>query len=181
MRLVGVLLSAALVCAAQMAAPGTATVQTPAPAPPQFERAAVGSLEMQFEDSVKRLDVNDPIQLAGACTGVYVNGYGMVFTLPVILANTPAISPFHMKITPEEAASVHKHKLAHVPVLKKALNEMLLSAFKGLPKLPPADKVALGVRVFYQSWEDRTGLPALIVISADRASALAGNIQVDEQ
>ncbi len=135
---------------------------------------------MQFEDTIKRLDVNDPIQ-PNACAGIYVNGYGMVFTLPLILASTPAISPFHMKITPAEVVSTHTRKLAHLPTLKTTMKQMLVDAFKGLPKLPPNEKIALGVRVFYQYWEDRTGLPALIVVSADRASALAGNIQVDEQ
>jgi hypothetical protein len=181
------LLAGALVCAAQIVPPPAPPIQTPAPAtapvpaPPQFDRVATGSLESQFEARVNRLDVNDPIQMMGACTGVYVNGYGMVFTLPVVLATTPTISPFHMTITKDEKAGVHKRKVAHLPGFRKALQEMLVSAFSGLPKLLPTDKIALGVRMFYLDWEDRSGLPSLIVVSADRASALAGNIQVDEQ
>jgi hypothetical protein len=187
MKAAGILLAAALGCAAQIVPPPAPPIQTPAPAavpapaPPQFDRVATGSLESQFETRVSRLDVNDPIQLMGACTGVYVNGYGMVFTLPVVLANPPTISPFHMTITKDEKTGVHKRKVTHLPVLRKALQEMLVSAFSGLPKLLPTDKIALGVRLFYLDWEDRSGLPSLIVLSADRASALAGNIQVDEQ
>jgi hypothetical protein len=181
MKLAGILLAAALVCAAQIGTPAAAPPIQPLPTVPPFDRVAIGTLETQFESRIDKLDLNDPVQKMGACSGVYVPGYGMVFTLPVVLATTPAISPFHMKITPQEVASVHKRKLAHVPALKTALTEMLINAYKAMPNLPASDKVAVGVRVFYLDWEDKSGLPSLIVVSADRASALAGNIQVDER
>jgi hypothetical protein len=188
MKIAGMLLAGALVCAAQL--PNMAPVQTPpvqtpaaapAPAPPPFDRVAVGTLEMGFEQRLGSLDVNDSFQVQGACTGVYVNGFGMVFTMPVVLAATPVANPFRGALTSQEKAGVHKRKLEHLPLLKKAMKEMLVTAFNGLPKLLPTDKVALGVRAFYLDWEDKSGLPAQIVVSADRASALAGNIQVDEQ
>jgi len=193
MKLAGILLaSLALVCAGQaprsqnVTQPGgfqgqMAVVQTPTPAAPQFDRVAVGTLEGDIEHRVTALDVNDSFQLMGACTGVHVDGYGMVFTLPIALATTPAASPFRGPLTKDEMAGVHKRKLAHLPVLRKAMREMLVNAFNALPKLPPNEKIALGVRVFYLAWEDRTQLPVEIVYSADRASALAGNIQTDEQ
>jgi hypothetical protein len=174
-----VLLAAALACAAQTAPPAAAPAQPQAA--PAFDRVAIGSLESQFETRVNQLDVNDPVQMMGACAGVYVPGYGMVFTLPVVLATTPSVSPFHMTITVTDKTGVHNRKLAHLPIFRKALKEMLAGAFAALPKLPANEKIALGVRVFYLDWEDRTGLPSLIVLSADRASAQTGNIQMDEQ
>lgn len=183
MKLAGLMFAAALACAAQVASPPPfqtlAPVQTPAPAAasaaPQFDRVAVGTLEMSFE---KRIE---PFQLMGTCAGVYVNGYGMVFTIPIALAVTPTANPFRGAVTKQEASDVHKLKLERLPVLRKTLKEMLASAFNGLPKLPAGDKIALGIRVFYLEWEDKSGLPSLIVVSADRASALAGNFQTDEQ
>lgn len=189
MKIVGMMLAGALACAAQL--PNVTPLQTPpavqmpaaapAPAPFQFDRAAIGSMEMGFEHRLGSLDVNDPIQVQGACTGVYVNGFGMVFTMPVVLAATPVANPFRGALSAQEKAGVHKRKVEHLPLLRKAMKEMLVSAFNGLPKLLPTDKIALGVRVFYLDWEDKSGLPAQIVMSADRASALAGNFQTEEQ
>ncbi len=191
MKLAGVLLAAALLCAAQIPIQNQPRIEmptapppvqlTPSPAPPPFDRVAVGSMEEQLENRIKKVDLNDPVQLMGACAGVYVPGYGMVFTLPVVLATTPTLSPFHVIITKSDVENVHKRKLAHVPLLKKALAEMLVNAYKGTSNLPAGDKIALAVRVFYLDWEDKSELPSLIVVSADRTAALAGNVQVDER
>jgi hypothetical protein len=47
--------------------------------------------------------------------------------------------------------------------------------------LPPNEKVVVAVRLFYMDWEDKNGLPNQIVMTADRASAVAGKIETDEQ
>jgi hypothetical protein len=68
-----------------------------------------------------------------------------------------------------------------VPVLRKAMTEMLQTAAGTLNTIPAGDKLVLSVRLLYYPWEDTTGLPRQIVMKADRQGALAGKIQTEEQ
>ena len=163
----------AMACAAQ---------EPPRPAPPKrFELAGVAKMESAFELKLENLDQADPFDRLGACSGVYLSGYGLVFTTPLSLAHAPEFGPFTSGYTPQKAEVVHNRKLAHLPALRTAMREMLMDAAKAFTALPPNEKLVVAVRLFYMNYEDRTGLPGQIVMTADRASAIAGNIQVDER
>jgi hypothetical protein len=155
--------------------PATATVVKP------HDPSVVAKIESAFEQKLRGLDAADPFVALGACSGVYLNGYGLVFTTGVSLASAPTFGPFTGGYTKEKADAVHKRKLAHLPALKKAMSEMLTGAAKSLTAFPPDEKFVVAVRLFYLDYEDRTGLPTQIVMTADRASALAGIIQTEEQ
>jgi hypothetical protein len=159
--------------------PVAMTAQTAASGKADF--AGVAKLESAFEQRLKNLGSNDPVDQLGACSGVYLNGYGLVFTTPLSLVAAPVFGPFTGGFTVQKADGVHKRKLAQLPFLRKAMSDMLVQAAKASPALPPEEKVVVAVRLVYLDWEDKTGLPNQIVMSADRASALAGAIHTDEQ
>ena len=50
-----------------------------------------------------------------------------------------------------------------------------------LIQIPDNQQIVLAVRLDYLRWEDTMGLPGLIVMRADRRSALADNITEDLQ
>ena len=143
--------------------------------------AGVAKLESAFEQRLKSLDPNDPVDQLGACSGVYLSGYGLVFTTPLSLVAAPVFGPFTGGFTPQKADAVHKRKLAQLPALRKAMSELLVQAAKASATLPPEEKVVVAVRLVYLNYEDKTGLPNQIVMSADRAAALSGAIHTDEQ
>jgi hypothetical protein len=147
----------------------------------RIELNGVAQVESGFEQRLKGLDPIDPFDRLGACSGVYVSGYGLVFTTAVSLVGAPVFGPFTGGFTKEKADAVHKRMLAHLPALRKAMSEMLTGAAKSLNSLPPNEKVVVAVRLFYMDWEDKNGLPNQIVMTADRASAVAGKIETDEQ
>ena len=158
----------------------TAPIQ-PAPAAKRMDLSGVAKIESSFEQKLLDLDPSDRFDRLGACSGVYLSGYGLVFTIPLSLVAPPTFGPFTGGYTPEKAAALHKRKLAHLPALKKGLIEMLTQAAKASSGLPPNEKVVVAARLFYLDYEDKTGLPNQIVVTADPASALVGNIQVEEQ
>ena len=53
---------------------------------------------------------------------------------------------------------------------------MKVSAITLVP-LPDDQKIVFAVRVRYQRWEDTSGLPAQIVMTADKKSATQGDIK----
>jgi hypothetical protein len=143
--------------------------------------AGVAKIETVLEQRLKSLNPSDPIDLLGACSGVYLDGYGLVFTAPISLVIEQTFSPFNGGYTPQKAEAIHKRKLAQLPLLTKAANDMLVQAAKAATELPPDEKIALAIRFFYLDYEDTKGLPREIVVSADRASALAGRVLQEER
>ncbi len=177
-------LAAPLLCAAQLNIQPVTVPPQAAPGGPaelsQADMRNIPKLEATFEDAVKALDSRDPFIPLGACSGIYVKGYGVVFTTPLDLMATPRVTPFSQVITKTQIDDVRKIKLAHVPLLRSAMQKSLAEAARALPSLPENEKIVMAVRIFYLDWEVRAGLPSQIVLSATRQAALAGNIQTEE-
>jgi len=145
-------------------------------------------LEKHFDGELARIGGTDPIDLLGLTRGIYLNGYGAVFTAEVSLIVTPTVMPFRPVITDELKQQVHKRKIDHLPILEKAMRDMVRStaitftaAGEKVAVLPPGTQFVLAVRLLYLPWENTVGLPGQIIMKADLKSALAGNIQEEIQ
>ena len=53
------------------------------------------------------------------------------------------------------------------------MREMLIASAVSLENLPPTEQVVLAVTLFHYSWEDSSGLPAQIVMQAERQKLLS--------
>jgi hypothetical protein len=139
-------------------------------------------LEGRFNQQLSTLfDVNDPLDLLGYVRGVYLEGYGVVFTADISLVVTPRKSPFQQTIPPALAAKVRQRKIERLPVLKTAMKEMMRTAASTFLQIPTDQQIVISVRFLYEPWEDRTGMPSQILMRADRKSAIEGNVQMEEQ
>jgi hypothetical protein len=139
-------------------------------------------LERAFNDRLVSLaDVNEPLDLLGDTRGVQLEDYGVVFTSEVSLVITPTITPFRQKITPEVAARVHKLRVERMPLLKAAMLEMMRNMAVALTQVPASQQMVLVVRLYYGPWEDTAGMPAQVMMRADRAAATAGKVETEER
>jgi hypothetical protein len=152
-----------------------------APAAAPAPGAGLDALEKTFDDVLQTTGIPDPIQLRGFTRGLQLSGYGTVFTAEVDLVATPTINIFQRTISPQQASAAHQRKLTNLPLLRKAMREMILNSANALTALAPEDRIVVAVRLLYQSWEDRTGLPGLILMKGQRSAIQAGNIEVEEQ
>lgn len=136
---------------------------------PAVTRGAIAAVEKNIDRKLER-DVLDNNQylLLGMTRGVYLSGYGAVFTAEASLSSGASPSPFRSLPPKAEIDEVHQRKLARYPVLKKAMREMLVSAAASLDTVPAEEKVVLGVALFFYSWEETSGLPRQVVMLADR-------------
>jgi hypothetical protein len=179
---------------AQIAAPiGTRPVRaasnTAVPAAVPNGAKAMKIAPQTFTELEQRLDnllvktgsPNDPIDLLGATRGLYLDGYGAVFTTELSLIITPTINPFRQQITKEEADRVHQRKLARLPLLKQAMAVMMKTSGMTLVQIPESQQIVLAVRLLYLPYEDTTGLPAQVMMSATRRDALNGDVKAEEQ
>jgi hypothetical protein len=142
-----------------------ALIATPAA---RVTRAAMEPVERSFNGRIERFNVDDPIYLLGTTRGLYLDGYGVVLTAEVELIMGPSITFFRQTIGKAEIARVHQRKLERVPKLRELMREALVDSAASLDTVPAEEQIVLGVFLFYKNWEDRTGLPAQIMMQATR-------------
>jgi hypothetical protein len=144
------------------------------------DRGIIGPLEKGFDAALaSAAKIDDPVDLIGFTRGLYLDGYGAVFTAEVDLIQTPGLSPFRTEISPQLKESVHQRKLQHVPLVKDAMKTMMRSSALGLGSMPESEQIVVAVRMHYMPWENTTGLPGQIVMHSDRKSARLGDIKTE--
>jgi hypothetical protein len=159
----------------------TAAVVNPPTERPNGMRQVVTSFENHLNDKITGVGGADPVYILGLTRGLYLQGFGAVYTAELDLVATPRPNPFQKEIPKEVAAKVHTRKLQNLALLKKAMHDMWVDAASTLTSFPDTEEVVLAVRLFYQPWEDTTGLPVQIVMKGPRKAAIAGGIQTEEQ
>jgi len=140
---------------------------------PRVGLTAIRAMEQSFDKSVLTASPESPFELLGTTRGVYLDGYGAVFTAEVDLMTTSNISPFLQKIPKDYVVKVHTQKVQRVPLLKQTMRESLLAMAASLDGLPANENIVLGVSlVYFTKWEDTTGLPSQIIMHAERQKLL---------
>lgn len=139
---------------------------------PRVGYGAIRAMEKSFDRRVLTLSTDTPFDLLGNTRGVYLGGYGAVFTTEVNLLVTNNISPFLQTIPKEYVAKVHTQKLQRVPMLKRSMQDALVATAASLDNVPAGENIVLGVTLFYYNWENTSGLPVQIVMQAQRQKLL---------
>ncbi len=165
----GLAILLALFFAGPFAAPDAAANHT------RITRAALAAIEKNFDGRFTRAYTADAFDLLGSTRGVYLEGYGAVFSTELNLIMSPNLSPFHQSFTKIEIARIHDRKIERLPVLRQQMRAMLAASASSLENLPPSEQVVLAVSLFHYSWEDYTGLPNQIVMRAQRQQLLSND------
>lgn len=156
--------------AAVIAASVCLTGASPAP---RVSRAAMAAVEKNIDKRLESISLDSPLMLLGTTRGIYLEGYGAVFTAELNLVAAPGLSPFRAAISKEEVARIHQKKLERLPALRGAMREMLVAAAGSLDAVPADERLVLGLSLFHFSWEDSSGLPSQIVVQAPRKALVA--------
>jgi hypothetical protein len=135
-------------------------------------RLALHAVELSFDKRIQTISTDIPFELLGSTRGVYLDGYGAVFTTEVNLSQSANISPFQLTIPKEYAAKLRLRKMDRVPLLKKHMQEEMLAMAASLDGVPPHERIVLGVTLFYFKWENTSNMPAQIIMQAERQKLL---------
>ena len=135
---------------------------------PRVPRSALTTVERYLDRRMETFDINDPLDVLGMTRGVYIDGYGVVFTSEVGLVATPNITPFRLNISLEDIAKLRKRKVDRVPQVKRLMRDMLVHSGTALSAIPMEEQVMVSMILFYAQWEDKNGLPSEIRMQAQR-------------
>ena len=158
-------------------------------ATPRVSGNVLKAVEGSLDDRLKSLWPDNPFTVIRPTRGLYLEGYGAVFTVDVspVLSTT---SMMHPTVTKEEVAQAHKVRIERIGQLKLAMRMALADAAASLDPVPADDQVTLVVFLANHQWEDLSGVPARLtfqgkkkaLLEAKRAGAAALNqaVQITE-
>lgn len=136
---------------------------------PRVSRLAMSQLEAQVD---KLFANGTSFFIEGNTRGVYLDGYGAVFTTMVSVP-TKIPSPFN-DFSKKDIMQVRQTKLGALPALRDRIQQSLLvmAASPALDSVRPNEQVVFGVTLFYYKWEDTAGLPREILMQAEKQKLL---------
>lgn len=138
-------------------------------APSREEMAAV---ERSMYDKMLKFNVESPADVLGLPRGIYLDGFGAVFTAEFSPLVTPGISPFRPVMTKEQIAQIRAAKEQRMPQVRAMMRQMLVDAASTLDRLGKNEQVVLGFVMFYTKWEDRGRMPRVITMQAEKGALL---------
>jgi len=136
-------------------------------------RNQVTDVERAIDSRFRALAGAQPMSMLGSARGVYLDGYGAVFTVEINLAPVAQLSPFRQSYSAEEKRQLNVRKRQRLEDLEQQAREILAEVAGKMTLIPADETVSLGVSLFYFPWEDLTGLPRQMVAAAKR-SAMVG-------
>lgn len=135
--------------------------------------ASLHSLEKSADSSFEALVKDDPLSILGNTRGVYLQGYGIVFTTEVELSPSAAPNPFRPAFSKEDIARLKEKKKVRISFLKESMRNTMVQFARNLNTVPPDENVALAVTIPYFRWEDTEGMPKQILMVAPRKALTA--------
>ena len=160
---------------------GVAFCATPGDSP-RVSRATLALVEKSLDEHVTRLWDDNPFLLLGATRGVYLEGYGAVFTAEVNLVASPA-GLMHPVLTKEDIERYRQKKLERIPQLVKALRQALVSSAASLDTVPPEEQIVFVAFLSHYPWEDSNGLRVQVTLQTQKKklmeAARAGGAAAD--
>lgn len=144
---------------------------TSAATTPRVSRTSLTAMEKSLDTRISRLWQDNPFLLLGTTRGVYLDGYGAVFTAEVNLVANP-VSLMQATLTKEDIAKHRQKKLERIPILKKALRDALVSTAASLDTVPPDESITIVAFLPHYSWEDINGVPAQIMVQGQKKKLL---------
>lgn len=136
---------------------------------PVVSLGSLKAVEASINDRM-RSSINDPYDMLGPARGTYLEGYGAVFTVEMnlVLVSPLTLSPFKPTISDKELSDLHERKTKKVDGLKAIMRELITSASKSLPGLPPQERIVMEAFLFNYRWENSRGLPHRLVLTTTK-------------
>lgn len=149
---------------------------------PRVTRETLAGVERNMDSAIRSWDVVEPYDLLGFTRSVYLPGYGVVLSTEVNLMIT-VITPFSEAPTGKKLLALKEKKQQRLAFVRNWMREALVNAGAALDQVPPEERIVYAVTLFYQSFEDHSGMPNQVIIEAPRqalADFKAGRITPEQ-
>lgn len=134
-------------------------------------RSVIRAAEIGIKGRLSHVFPDMAQALTGDPRGVYLEGYGAVFTAEMEPISDGTMM-MHALLRPDEKAAVLAKKKARIPEIRKAMKETLVETAASLDPVPLDEQVVLEVIIDRFYWEDGSGYPAELMVQAPRRKLL---------
>ena len=131
-------------------------------------RETLAAMEKSLDARLTDMSLEPPFDPLGTARGVYVQGFGAVFTSELSLILTPALTPFRRSVSKADIARIRQRKLAQLPKLRQVMREFLVASAGSLDTVPATEQIVVAISIFHYRWEDTEGMPEQVVMQAER-------------
>ena len=138
---------------------------------PRVSRVLMTTVEKNLDDRIIRLWPDNQLTLVGPSRGVYLTGYGIVFSAEVSVA-TANISLMNPTVSDADKVVLRKKKAERLPQMKTALKQALVDIAASMDPVPTTDQVVIAVILPRYTWEDTAGVPLQLTAQATRQQLL---------
>jgi hypothetical protein len=137
---------------------------------PRVPRTTLAAAEKNLDNRFAGLWSDNPFIMLGPTRGVYLEGYGAVFTAEVNLVAGPQISILTPSMTKASISQHRLKKIERIPELKKAMEKALAdtAASPAMASVPPDEQIVLVAFLSHFPWEDLTGVPSQIMMQGSK-------------
>lgn len=137
---------------------------------PRVPRTTLAAAEKSLDNRFAGLWSDNPFIMLGPTRGVYLEGYGAVFTAEVNLVAGPQIGILTPSMTKASIAQHRQKKIDRIPELKKAMAKALAdtAASPEMAAVPPDEQIVLVAFLSHFPWEDLTGVPSQIMMQSSK-------------
>lgn len=141
---------------------------------PRVPRTTLAAAEKSLDNRFAGLWSDNPFIMLGPTRGIYLEGYGAVFTAEVNLVAGPQMGILTPSITKQSIAEHRQKKIARIPELKKAMLKALAdtAASPEMAAVPPDEQIVLVAFLSHFPWEDLSGLPSQIMMQGSKKKLL---------
>jgi hypothetical protein len=146
---------------------------------PRVPRTTLAAAEKSLDNRFAGLWNDNPFIMLGPTRGVYLEGYGAVFTAEI---NLVAGVPIGVMMPPPDNQEKARHKqlkIARISELKAALEKFLAetAASPGMAAVPPDEQIVLVAFLSHFPWEDISGLPVQIMVQGPKKKLMEAQRQ----
>jgi len=131
-------------------------------------RETLAAMEDSLDARLENISLEPPFDLLGTARGVYLQGFGAVFTSELSLVVTPALTPFRRSVSKADVAKIRQRKLTQLPKLRQVMRDFLVASAGSLDTVPATEQIVVAISIFHYRWEDTEGMPEQVVMQAER-------------
>ena len=138
---------------------------------PRVSGNVLKGVEASLDDRIKTFWPDNPFSVIRLTRGLYLDGYGEVFTVDVspVLSTT---SMMHPTVTKEEVVKAHKVRIERIAQLRQLMPMAVADAAASLDPVPAEDQITIVVYLQTHAWEDVSGTPAQLTFRGKKKALL---------
>lgn len=140
---------------------------------PRVNRTLLTQIERDLDQRIFRIWNDNPMAVTGLSRGVYLPGFGIVFSVEMNMVTAPGGGLMGMPLTDADKVALQKKKVERLPQLKAAMKEILVAVAEKLDPVPANEQVVIAMILPRYTWEEASGVPIQLTAQGVKSELLA--------